>query len=51
MLEPILSRILRPEGHRTRPAPAPLRLTAEKQKGKIFNIFYFNARAQQNFFH
>ena len=46
MLEPTLSRILRPDGRTclparqgTRPAPAPLRLTAEKQKGKIFNIF------------
>jgi hypothetical protein len=50
MLEPILNRILRPDGRRTRPAPAPLRLTAGKQKEKIFNIF-FNARARQNFFY
>jgi len=52
-----LSRILRPDGRTclsarqgTRPAPVQLRLTAEKQKGKIFNIF-FNARARQNFFY
>jgi len=55
MLEPILSRILRPDpgsaaklttghgGRRIRPAVTSLRLTAEKQKGKIFNIFLMHA--------
>jgi hypothetical protein len=40
MLEPILSDILRPDGRRTRPAPAQLRLTAGEAKRENFQYIF-----------